>query len=159
MHLNLGRQVALDEVEAVTGVPVRLPTAARLGPPDSVWVDRAKGDQVAYVWKADADLPETVERGVGLVLMRFDGVDDRAYYEKMVNTGTSIERVTVAGHDGYWISGEPHFFFYTTSDGTFVEDTRRWVGDALIWNDGTATYRIESGLGRDATIEIAESLE
>lgn len=159
MRLNLGRQVALDEVEAVTGVAVRLPTDERLGPPDSVWVDRAKGDQVAYGWKASDVLPETTERGVGLVLMRFDGADVREYYEKMVNTGTSIERVKVAGHDGYWIAGEPHLFFYTTSNGAFVEDSRRWVGDALIWNDGTATYRIESALGRDATIEIAESIQ
>jgi hypothetical protein len=159
MRLNLGRQVELGEVEPMIGVPVRLPTDERLGLPDSVWVDPAKGDQVAYVWKASDDLPETVERGVGLVLMRFDGVDDREYYEKMVNTGTSIEPVEVAGRDGYWISGAPHFFFYTRSDGTFVEDTRRWVGDALIWSDGEATYRIESSLGRDATIEIAESIE
>lgn len=158
MRLNLGRQVALDEVEAVSGVPVKLPTDARLGPPDSVWVDRAKGDQVAYVWKASGDLPETVEPGVGLVLMQFDGKNDEQFYEKTINSGTTLERVKVAGHDGYWISGDPHFFFYTTSSGAFVEDPRRWVGDALIWNDGTATYRIESALGRDATIEIAESI-
>lgn len=159
MRLNLGRQVALDDIEPLGGGPVRLPTDARLGPPDSVWIDRAKGDQVAYVWKADADLPETVEPGVGLVLMRFDGLNDEEFYEKSINSGTTLERVKIAGHDGYWISGDPHFFFYTTSNGAFVEDTRRWVGDALIWNDGTATYRIESALGRDATIEIAESLE
>jgi hypothetical protein len=159
MRLNLGRQVALDEVEAMTGAPVRLPTDQRLGPPDSVWVDRAKGDQVAYVWKASDELPETLERGVGLVLMQFDGQNTEEFYEKSINTGTTLERVRVAGHDGYWISGDPHFFFYTTSNGAFVEDTRRWVGDALIWNDGTATYRIESALGRDVTIDIAESVE
>ena len=159
MRLNLGRQVTLDDVEPMTGVAVRLPADDRLGAPDSVWIDPAKGDQVAYIWKTDGNLPETVERGVGLVLMRFAGVDDREYYQKMVNAGTTIEPVKVDGHDGYWISGAPHFFFYTTSDGTFVEDTRRWVGDALIWNDGTATYRIESALGRDATIAIAESIE
>ena len=39
MRLSLGRQVTLDEVEPMTGVPVRLPTDERLGPPDSVWVD------------------------------------------------------------------------------------------------------------------------
>ena len=158
MRLDLGRQVALDEVEAVSGVPVKLPTDERLGPPDSVWVDRAKGDQVAYVWNASGDLPETLEPGVGLVLMQFDGEDDERFYEKSIDSGTTLERVKVAGHDGYWISGDPHFFFYTTSNGAFVEDPRRWVGDALIWNDGTATYRIESALGRDATIEIAESI-
>jgi hypothetical protein len=159
MRLNLGRQVTLDEVETLTGVSVQLPTDPRLGPPDSVWIDPAKGDQVAYVWMSTSDLPETSEPGVGLVLMRFEGDSDREFYEKAINTGTDLERVKVSGHDGYWISGDPHFFFYTATDGTFVEDSRRWVGDALIWNDGTVTYRIESALGRDATIDIAESIE
>ena len=159
MHLSLGRQVALDDVEAQTGVPVRLPSDERLGPPDSVWIDPAKGDQVAYVWKSSADLPQTLEPGVGLVLMRFDGGNDQEFYDKAIHTGTTLERVKVAGHDGYWISGDPHFFFYTAANGKFVEDSRRWVGDALIWNDGTATYRIESSLGRAATIAIAESIQ
>ncbi len=43
MRLLLGRQVALDDVEPATGVPVRLPKDERLGPPDSVWIDPAKG--------------------------------------------------------------------------------------------------------------------
>ena len=159
MRLVLGRQVALDEVEAATGAPARLPADERLGPPDSVWVDPSKGDQVAYVWKSSAELPQTSEPGVGLVLMRFDGTNEREFYDKAIHSGTKLERVKVAGHDGYWISGDPHFFFYTAADGRFVEDSRRWVGDALIWNDGHATYRIESALGRDATIEIAESIE
>src|SRR3954470_16178421 len=152
MRLLLGRQVALDEVEPATGVAVRLPKDSRLGRPDSVWIDPAKGDQVAYVWKSSGELPQTLEPGVGLVLMRFDGRNDDEFYDKAIHSGTTLERVKVAGHAGYWISGDPHFFFYTAADGRFVEDSRRWVGDALIWNDGTATYRIESGLGRDATI-------
>jgi len=159
MRLALGRQVALDQVESETGVPVRLPKDERLGPPDSVWIDPAKGDQVAYVWKAGTDLPQTLEPGVGLVLMRFDGQNEEGFYDKAINSGTTLERVKVGGHDGYWISGDPHFFFYTTADGRFVEDPRRWVGASLIWTDGTATYRIESSLGRDATIALAESIE
>jgi hypothetical protein len=39
-----------------------------------------------------------------------------------------------------------------------VDDGRRWVGDALIWNDGLSTYRIESALGKAATIAVAESV-
>jgi len=159
MRLALGRQVALDQVESETGVPVRLPKDERLGRPDSVWIDPAKGDQVAYVWKASSDLPQTLEPGVGLVLMRFDGQNEEGFYDKAINSGTTLERVKVGGHDGYWISGDPHFFFYTTADGRFVEDPRRWVGAALIWTDGTATYRIESSLGRDATIALAASIE
>jgi hypothetical protein len=159
MRLNLGRQVQLDEVEALTGHPLRLPTDARLGPPDSVWVDQSKGGQVAYVWAADADLPETSERGVGLVLMRFPGTVENEFYEKVIGQGTTLAMVDVAGHDGWWISGDMHFFFYERPGSGFVDDGRRWVGDALVWNDGTATYRIESALGREATIALAESID
>lgn len=159
-RLGLGRQVALDDVEPQTGVPVRLPTDERLGPPDTVWIDSAKFDQIAYVWAADDSLPETSERGVGLVLMRFAGQSDQEFYQKVIGSGNTLQTVTVDGHDGYWITGEMHFFFYVRPDGNgHVDDGRRWVGDALVWNDGEATYRIESALGRDATIEIAESIE
>jgi hypothetical protein len=159
MYLNLGRQAQLDEVESLTGVPVSLPTDARLGEPDTVWVDEAKFDQIAYVWEAGPTLPETSERGVGLVLMRFAGRTDDEFYQKVLGSGTRLQTVTVDGQEGFWISGEMHFFFYERPDVGHVDDTRRWVGDALVWYDGTATYRIESALGRDATIEIAESIE
>ena len=159
-RLGLGRRVALDDVEPQTGVPVRLPTDERLGPPDTVWVDSTKFDQIAYVWAADDRLPETSERGVGAVLMRFAGRGDEEFYQKVIGTGNTLQTVTVDGHDGFWITGEMHFFFYARPDGNGqVDDTRRWVGDALVWNDGEATNRIESALGRDATIEIAESIE
>jgi hypothetical protein len=159
MKLALGRQVDLDEVEAITGVPLRLPVDDRLGPPDSVWVDPSKADQIAYVWASSPELPESLEPGVGLVLMRFAGLSDNEFYEKAIHTGTKVQLVSVDGRDGYWISGDPHFFFYRRADGRYVDDGRRWVGDALVWNDGTATYRIESALGRDATIALAESLD
>ena len=159
MRLFLGRQVDLDEVEPRTGIPVRLPTDPRVGQPDTVWIDETKFDQVGYVWEAGPTLPETSERGVGLILMRFDGRTDDEYYQKVLGSGTRLQTVKVDGHDGFWISGEMHFFFYERSDVGHVDDGRRWVGDALVWYDGTATYRIESALGRDATIEIAESIE
>lgn len=158
-RLNLGRQVELDQVEPRIGVPVRLPADARVGQPDTVWIDEAKFDQIAYVWEAGPTLPETSERGVGLILMRFDGRTDDEFYQKVLGSGTRLQTVKVDGHDGFWISGEMHFFFYERSDVGYVDDGRRWVGDALVWYDGTATYRIESALGRDATIEIAESIE
>ena len=159
MKLGLGRQVALDEVESLTGVPVHLPADGRLGAPDSVWIDPARADQVAYVWASSDQLPESLEPGVGLILMRFDGTADDEYYEKAIHAGTTLTRVKVNGHDGYWISGDPHFFFYRNGEQGYVDDGRRWVGDALVWSDGTTTYRIESALGREATKAIAESIE
>jgi hypothetical protein len=157
--IGLGEVVSLDEVESLTGIPVRLPADPRLGAPDSAWVDTSRNNQVAYVWAPSADLPETIERGVGLILMRFDGTTDPGFYEKLIGTDTHIEMVEVDGHDGYWIEGDPHFFYYVRSGERFVEENRRWVGDALVWSDGATTFRIESALGRDETVAIAESIE
>ena len=67
--------------------------------------------------------------------------------------------VTVDGAPGYWVSGDAHLFFFTDADGDFIDDGRRWVGDALVWSDGTTTYRLESALGLEASIRLAESLE
>jgi len=157
--MGVGELVQITEVALRTGIAVRLPTDLRLGAPDSVWVDEARGNQVAYVWASSGALPETNERGVGLVLMRFDGTTDPGFYEKTIGSGTHLEMVDVNGHDGYWIEGDPHFFYYVRDGERFVEENRRWVGDALVWSDGTTTFRIESALGRDETIAIAESIE
>ena len=157
--LGLGDPVALDEVEAVTGLPVRLPADPAIGLPTAAYVDPTRNDQVAFVWAATDALPRTLEPGIGLVLMRFDGTTDDGYHQKLIGQGATARTVTVGGQDGFWISGAPHYFFYYRVDGSIVDDTRRWVGDALIWSDGGTTYRIESALGMERTIAIAETLE
>jgi hypothetical protein len=156
--LRLGDAVSLDDVEALTGIPPTLPIDPAIGPPDAVYVDRSRSNQVALVWAPSAALPETRDPGVGLILMRFDGRTDEGYHQKLIGLGVTSEPVTVAGRSGFWISGDPHFFFYVREDGATIDDDRRWVGDALVWSDGTVTYRIEGALGRDATIDLAESL-
>jgi hypothetical protein len=91
--------------------------------------------------------------------MVFDGqLMQPQFNEKVISGGTRLEAVRVGRLDGFWIEGDPHLFFYRSGDGEFVEDPRRWVGDALIWSDGPQTYRLESALGRDATIELATRL-
>ncbi len=157
--LHLGDTVTPDEVETLTGVPIVLPTDPAIGPPDAVYVDRTRSNQVAFVWAPSEALPETSDPGVGLILMRFDGRMDEGYHQKLVGLGVTSEPVTVDGRSGFWISGDPHFFFYVRKDGTTVDDERRWVGDALVWSDDAVTYRIESALGRDVTIALAESLQ
>jgi hypothetical protein len=157
--LQLGQRVSLEVVEERAGIPVRLPTDDRLGPPDAVWIDAYRNNQVAYVWRSSARLPDTNEPGIGLLMMQFDGTVDEGFFDKVIHSGTTLERVSVAGQRGYWISGDPHFFYYVGTDGRAVDESRRWVGDALVWSDGSTTYRIESALGRDATIAIAESME
>ena len=157
--LNLGEPVA-DRAAAAArvGRPIELPADPRLGEPDTVYVDEAKADAVALVWAARDDLPASLEPGIGLILMSFDGTIEEELYLKMLARGTGVERVDVKGHPGIWISGDPHVFFFQGADGRFIDDGRRWVGDAVAWSDGTTTWRLETSLGRDAAIQLAESL-
>jgi hypothetical protein len=158
-NLGLGTPIAPGDVATLTGQAIAGPSDPAIGPPDAVYVDVDRANQVALVWRASARLPASLEPGVGLVLMRFDGSVDAGLYEKMVGGETSVEPVAVGGQRAFWISGDPHLFFYVSPAGRVIEDQRRWVGDALVWSDGRMTYRLESALGRDAAIALAETIE
>jgi hypothetical protein len=158
--LRLGDPVSPADpaaLDAEAGFHVRWPADPRIGQPDAAYVDDSRHGQVSLVWSTRADLPATLDPSVGLLLTEFVGSVNETLYEKLVGSGTTVEAVLVGGHRGYWLSGGPHFFFYTGPSG-LIQDDRRWVGDALIWSDGGLTYRLESALGRDPTISIAETL-
>ncbi len=156
--LGLGKPVSLEEAAKLIGRPIPLPRDPAVGPPDAVYVDTTRANQVALVWRDREGLPHSLEPGVGLVLMAFDGLTGDTYYQKMLGSDSTMEPVNVSGHRGLWIAGSAHFFFYERPDGTIIDDPRRWVGDALIWSDGVVTYRLETALGKDAAMRIAESL-
>jgi hypothetical protein len=155
-HLGLGREVALGDLPAEAGFTPRLPNDPAVpGPPGAVFVlDR----RVSLVWAPGTSLPATIDPEVGMVLMEFLGKVDDGYLEKLIDTGTRVETVTVAGSPGYWISEAPHWLFYVDDRGVFRQDLRRIVGDVLIWSEGPLTYRLETSLGRDAALRIAESI-
>ena len=158
--MHLGDPMAPSDAAALdarAGFHVRSPADPLVGPPDAAYVDETKRGQVSLVWAARGDLPATIEPGVGLLMTEFLGSVDSGFFDKVLGSDTTVEPVLVDGRRGYWLRGAPHFFFYTGPGGV-VQDERRWVGDALIWSDGPVTYRLESALGRDATIRIAESL-
>ena len=156
--LGLGQRVELADLASRAAFPIRYPTDPLLGPPDAAWIDSTKAGQVTIVWRARPDLPATIDPGVGLLLGQFDGTLHDGFITKAIDSGTTVERVRVGGNPAFWISGDPHFFYYELANGEFVEDSRRWVSDTLVWTDGDTTYRLETALGRDAAIRIAASL-
>lgn len=156
--LGLGERVDVGLVAQRAAFPVRFPTDPIAGRPDTAWIDPTKAGQVSLVWRSRPDLPATFDPRVGMLLGQFNGLLDQGMISKMIDSGTVVERVRVGGNPGFWISGDPHFFFYETADGRVVDDSRRWVGDTLLWTEGGLTYRLETALGRDTAIRIAESL-
>jgi hypothetical protein len=151
--LGLGVLVELDEAAGIVGFEPRLPAA--VGPPDASWVN---GRRLSLVWESREDLPPIAAPGAGLLVTEFEGRVGDEYIQKTIHGGTSVERVDVAGHAGFWLSGAPHVLFYVDNDGRFVEEGRRIVADTLLWEVDAVTFRIESALGRAATIALAEGL-
>jgi len=154
--LGLGRQVTLAEATAEAPFPVTVPTDPAIGPADTVWIDGV--GRVTLVWAARPGLPSTTEPGIGLIVSELPGSIEPDYFQKLLNAGTTMEAVDVGGAAGYWISGGPHEFIYVDPSGQPVFETRRLVGDTLAWSVGPITYRLESDLGRDESIRLAETL-
>lgn len=154
--LGLGTRVPIEEAERLAGLDLVLPTDPAIGPPAGAFVF---ANRVALVWPERPGLRADPSTGIGLLISQFRGDVDRGYYTKTLDTDAQLTPVTVDGSPGYWISGPPHFFFYVDPSGRTVDDVHRVVGDTLIWSDGDVTYRLESQLGMEEAIRLAESLE
>lgn len=153
--LGLGTALPLAEVEQLAGFDLALPSDAAVGPPDVAYLT---GQRAALVWAARPGLPASGTDGIGLLISEFRGHVESGYYSKILGSGSKLTTVTVNGSAGYWISGDPHFFYYVDPTGKSVDDTHRVVGDTLIWSTGEVTYRLESGLDMESAIKLAESL-
>ena len=148
----------IDGETTVMPFTVRRPAIA--GPPAATYLDRTAvpGGSLTMVWPASPALPETTIAGVGLLLQQFRGVANEGPYGKGLGPGTALESATVNGYPGYWITGEPHAFYYYDATGEPVEDRLRLAGNTLVWVEGDVTYRLESALPLLSALRLAESL-
>jgi hypothetical protein len=76
----------------------------------------------------------------------------------MLGQGTTIEDVTVNGHKGWWISGEPHEVFFADANGNFRGETLRLATNTLLIDDSGLVVRIEGDLTKTQALEMAASL-
>ena len=115
---------------------------------------------MALVYRPRPDVPEVGSTGVGLLLTEFRGdvSPDAAPVGKMLGPGTRLDMLTVNGGEGYWIEGAPYLFFYQDANGQIQQETIRLASNTLLWQQGTVTVRIESGLGREGALRVAESM-
>jgi hypothetical protein len=155
-RLGLGVATTLDVADAEFGGALALPAA--IGPPDEVYL-APDGSLVSLVYHADGALPGLSGSQIGLLVMEVTGTMDGDQIEKLVpEIGATVTPVEVDGARGYWIEGEPHVMRYRDPSGATDELVSRLVGDVLVWQRGEVLYRIETGLGYEETLRIAESM-
>jgi hypothetical protein len=152
----LATRMALGAAVPVAEVADAAPAA--LGAPEEAYVI-GDDEVVSLVYAASEELPELDGTGIGLLVQRIEGALVRENVEKLVvEVDAVVTAVTVDGEDGYWIEGPPHLLRFVGPNGAERAEATRLVGDTLVWERDGMLYRIESGLGRDATIAIAESI-
>jgi hypothetical protein len=155
-RLALGEPAAADTLSTRATFTVHLPRT--LGTPDEAYV-AADGRVVTLLYAADRSLPEIGGTGIGLLLQQFDGTLDSGQVEKLVpEVGATVAPVEVAGEPGFWIEGHPHVVRFIDPSGAEGMAPSRLAGDTLVWERGGILYRIESELGRAATIQVAETI-
>jgi hypothetical protein len=153
--LQLGERTTLDAARA--RLPVVVPSATNLGSPDEVWVTAAGGGGMSLVYRARAGLPPAEHTRLGLLVQEFAG-EHQGSVNKYLTTGSRAEAVTVGSAEGIFISGGDHYLFYEAANGADVYEEGRLVGNALIFQRGPLTIRLEGDLPRDRMVAIAESL-
>jgi hypothetical protein len=154
--LQLGDLTTLADARAQ--IPFLVPIAPGLRTPDEVWFTRVGGGGVSLVYRARPKLRAAEHTGVGLLVQEFVGDIGGGFVNKYLASNTSARRVTIDSNEGVFISGGDHFLFYDAPNGAEVRETGRLVGNALIFQRGALTIRLEGDLSRDRMVAIAESL-
>ena len=159
-RLGLGNQVTLPAARGA--VPWHVLVPGLLGAPDEVYLqnppDGPDQGEVTLVYAARAGIPVSGQTGVSVLVTEARGSVNQNFFGKTVGPGTSIEAVTIGGHQGWWISGQPHVFFFDDAAGNARLETLRLATNTLIIDEGGTIVRIEGDLTRQQALDLAASL-
>lgn len=159
-RLGLGDQTTLPAARAAVTWHVFLP--AGVGAPDEVYLqnppDGPAQGEITLVYASRAGIPVAGETGVSLLITEARGTVNQIFFGKTVGSGTTVEPVDVNGHQAWWISGEPHVFFFDDAGGNTRMETMRLATNTLIVDEGGTIVRIEGNLTRQQALDLAASL-
>jgi hypothetical protein len=159
-RLGLGGQTTLSNAAGAVRWHVLVPS--NLGEPDEVYLQLPTlgppQGEVTLVYSGRPGIPTSGQTGVGVLITEARGAVNTDFFGKMLGPGTTLEPVTVAGHHGYWIAGQPHIVLLIDSDGNTRDETLRLATNTLLIDEGGTIVRIEGDLTKAQAIQIAESL-
>ena len=148
-ELGLGRLVSLEDAQARVPYRIVLPKLDA-GRPSRVYLaSQPPGGQIGLLLSVD---------GERVLFTEFRADPDDRFVGKQIASGTRVERVAVAGEPGYWVEGDPHFFFYRDASGEIREETERLAGNVLLWERGERLLRLEGDLTKAEALALARSV-
>lgn len=156
--LALGTPVPLGDARSL-GVPTVLVPGGRFAAPDGVYRS-GEGDStiVTLVYRAAAGEGHLAGSDLSVVVMAVPGDTEQTLITKFVGPGTTVDPVTIGGSRGWWIAGAPHELLIKRPNGDVAVQQAVIAGDTLLFSRGGTLYRIESALGQDATVALAETM-
>lgn len=159
-NLGLGTPTTLQAAQRSVGWHIVVP--AQLGAPDAVYLlmppDGPSQGEVTLVYAPRPDIPAASETGVGVLVTEAQGTVNEQFFGKTLAEGTTITPVTVDGHQGWWIAGQPHAFVFLAYDGSVRFETLRLATNTLVIDDGGTIVRIEANVSESQAMQIAGTL-
>jgi hypothetical protein len=159
---QLGSELDLGETstlaEAATEVDFGLKTIddPLLGDPEEIYLDplTPAGPMVAFVYGPRPGLPARAGDNAAVIFTQFEAAlaPEEFFFKKAPLEGTMVQGVEVNGSRGYWLEGEPHFFYYEAPPVGVMDEQIRLVGNVLLWMQDGLTLRLEVG---DLSLERA----
>jgi len=159
-NLGLGTRTTLEAAQKAVHWQVLVP--AQLGPPDAVYLlmppaGPSQGE-VTLVYGSRPEIATASETGVSVLVTEAQGSVNEQFFEKTAGPDTTIEPVSVDGHDGWWISGKPHMFVFVDSNNEPRFETLRLATNTLVIDDGGTIVRIEGHMTKAQALQIAGTL-
>ena len=155
--LRLGRQASLAEAKKQVPFPVLVPTLPTLGRPDEIYLGAApEGQRVSLLYRVRSGLPRASTTGAGLLITEFSS--RTIFLGKLLPPGTAIRPVSIDSQPGAWMAGAPHVVYYVDQQGRLVPDSTRLSGNALLWQRGPVTLRLEGRVSEQQALAIARSM-
>ena len=156
--LRLGHEVSLDEASDRAPFTILGPVDAWGRRPPSTWASHPPTPS-RCCGAEGTGVPGGGGHGRRRAAHRDAGIHRRALIEKQLGPGTTLETATVGDDAAYWIAGGQHELLYLDRDGRTRPDTTRLAANTLLWEHDGVTFRLESGLDRDAAVDLAGDLE
>lgn len=153
-RIRLGDAVPRKTASELAGFRVLVPGAAAGRP--AIYFDRRVGDRgmVTVVYPRAAETLADVD----LLVSEFVASLPAEYVKKLGTLGSRITYTDVRGVPAYWVSGDPHYFFFTERNGAVRQETIRLAGNVLLWEEDGVTFRVEGAGSLQEARRLAESL-